>query len=164
MPEMHLAQVNVARLRAPLDAPESADFVAALEPLNALADGAPGFVWRLQDESGDATTVTVFDDPAMIVNMSVWESMEALTEYVYRSPHVAAMRRRREWFDRMAEAFMALWWVPVGHRPTVAEAEARLRHLRAHGPTPWAFTFRTWFPSGEGAATPAEGAAASWRT
>ncbi len=144
---VHLAQVNVARLRAPLDSPQLADFVAALEPINALGDASPGFVWRLQTGDGDATAVRVFDDDSFIVNMTIWESIEALAEFAYRSPHREVMRRRREWFEKLAEAYLALWWVPVGYVPTVDEAEERLLHLRRHGPTPYAFTFRTPFPA-----------------
>lgn len=137
----HLAQVNIALPREPLDAPLLADFVALLEPVNALAEASPGFVWRLQTEDGDATAVRGFDDDRIIVNMSVWESVEALSEFVYRGAHVEVMRRRREWFERL-RSFMCLWWVPAGHLPTVAEAEARLAHLERHGPSPRAFTFR----------------------
>jgi Domain of unknown function (DUF3291) len=142
-----LAQVNVARLRAPLDSPDLAGFVAALDPVNALADAAPGFVWRLQTEDGDATAFRAFDDDNLLVNLTVWESIEALAEFVYRSAHVAVMRRRGEWFDRMAEAYLALWWVPAGTVPTVGDAEARLAHLRRHGPTAEAFTLRAPFPA-----------------
>ena len=142
----HLAQVNVARLRAPLDAPELADFVAALDPVNALADAAPGFVWRLQTDEGDATSIRAFDDDMIIVNMSVWDGLEALRAFVYRSDHRTFLARRRQWFERMDTAIVALWWVPVGHRPTVAEAKQRLDALDRLGPTPEAFTFRTPFP------------------
>lgn len=141
---MHLAQLNVGRLVAPLTSPQIADFVAALDPINAVADAAPGFVWRLQTDEGDATSVRMFDDDLMIVNMSVWESREALVAFVYQSEHVAVMRRRREWFERMAEAFQALWWVPIGTTPTVVDAKARLVHLRAYGPSATAFTFADW--------------------
>ncbi len=142
-----LAQVNIARLLEPLDSARLADFVEALAPINAVADRSPGFVWRLQTEDGNATAVRAFDDEHMIVNMSTWESLEALADYVYRSDHTAVMRRRRAWFHQMAEVYMALWWAPAGHIPTVAEAQERLRHLQAHGPTPFAFTFRSAFPS-----------------
>jgi hypothetical protein len=143
----HLAQVNVARLRAPLDAPELADFVAALEPVNALADAAPGFVWRLQTDEGDATSIRAFDDDMIIVNMSVWESLEALRDFVYRSDHRTFLARRRQWFERMDAPMVALWWVPAGHRPTVAEAKQRLDALEGLGPTTEAFTFRRSFPA-----------------
>jgi hypothetical protein len=117
----HLAQVNIGRLRAPLDSPTLAGFVAQLEPINVLADGSPGFVWRLQTEDGNATAIRVFDD--LMVNMSVWESIDALAAFVYRSGHIEVMQRRREWFERMAVAYQCLWWVPAGHIPTVGEAE-----------------------------------------
>ena len=143
-----LAQINVARLLAPIDAPETADFVAALAPVNARADAAPGFVWRLQTESGDATSVRVSDDPLLIVNLTVWESVEALEGFAYReASHLAVLRRRREWFDRPAAAATALWWVPSGHLPTLDEALDRLAVLRARGPSPDAFTFRERFPA-----------------
>ncbi|MFE0675594.1 DUF3291 domain-containing protein [Streptomyces sp. NPDC058867] len=142
-----LAQVNIGRLKAPLDSAELKDFVDALDPVNADADAADGFVWRLQSDSGDATDVPVFGDEWLIVNMSVWRDAQALTAYMYMGRHREMLARRREWFERVREAMAALWWVPAGHRPTVAEAEARLLHLRAHGPTPYAFTLRTPFPA-----------------
>jgi hypothetical protein len=148
----HVAQINVGLPLEPLDSARLADFVAALDPVNALADAAPGFVWRLQTEDGNATAIRVLDDDRLIVNMSVWESVEALGAFVYRSAHTGVMRRRREWFVPMRESVTALWWVPAGTVPTVAEAETRLRHLRAHGPTPHAFTFRDPFPSPDGVA------------
>ncbi|HEX6423233.1 MAG TPA: DUF3291 domain-containing protein [Acidimicrobiales bacterium] len=143
----HLAQVNVARLRAPLDTPELTDFVAALDPVNALADAAPGFVWRLQTDEGDATSIRAFDDDMIIVNMSVWASLEALRVFVYRSDHRTFLARRRQWFERMDAPMVALWWVPAGHRPTVAEAKQRLDALDRLGATPEAFTFRRSFPA-----------------
>jgi Domain of unknown function (DUF3291) len=146
-----LAQVNIARLLAPVDSPLLADFVAALDPVNAAADAAPGFLWRLQTEDGNATAVRAFEwdeegSAGVIVNMSVWESAEALGAFVYSGTHRRVMRRRREWFERMADAYTALWWIPAGHLPATGEAEDRVRHLRAHGPTPYAFTLRTHFP------------------
>ncbi|KUN85047.1 DUF3291 domain-containing protein [Streptomyces griseoruber] len=141
-----LAQVNIARLKFPLDSPELKDFVEALDPVNADADAADGFVWRLQSEEGDATGIEVFGDAWLIVNMSVWRDTDTLTAYMYQGRHREMLARRREWFERVREAMVALWWVPAGHRPTVAEAEARLLHLRTNGPTPYAFTLRTPFP------------------
>jgi hypothetical protein len=126
-----------------MDSPLMAGFAARLDPVNAVADAAPGFVWRLQDESGNATAIRVYDD-SLMVNMSVWKSADALWDFVYATDHLAVMRRRREWFERM-DLFMCLWWVPAGHLPDVAEAEARLDHLRAHGPTAHAFTFKQRF-------------------
>jgi heme-degrading monooxygenase HmoA len=150
-----LAQINFGRLLAPIDSPMIADFKAALDPVNALADAAPGFVWRLQTEDGDATAVRGFERDAVgapggvIINMSVWESVEALAAFVYSDGHRAILRRRREWFSRMTDAYTALWWIPRGHIPTVGEAEDRVRHLRAHGPTPHAFTLKEHFPPPE---------------
>jgi hypothetical protein len=146
-----LAQVNVGRIVGPIDSEVMAGFVAKLDEINALAEATPGFVWRLKTEDGDATAIRPYEDDRIIVNMSVWESVEALHGYVYRSAHVDVMRRRREWFERMTESFMTLWWVPAGHRPTVAEAVARLETLRANGPTPPAFTFREHFPAPDAA-------------
>jgi hypothetical protein len=146
MSAFHVAQVNVGRILGPIESPVMAEFVAKLDEINALAERSPGFVWRLKTEDGDATAIRPYDDDLIIVNMSVWESPAALHEYVYRSAHVEVMRRRREWFSRMTDAFMALWWVPAGHRPMVAEAVERLDLLRADGPTPHAFTFRQQFP------------------
>jgi heme-degrading monooxygenase HmoA len=137
-----LAQVNVAVLRAPLDTAELAGFVELLAPINALADRSPGFVWRLQTEDGDATAVRAFDDDRMLVNLSVWESLEALRDFVFASRHLDAMRRRREWFHRLAIPYLALWWVPAGTVPTVAEAKRRLELVQRQGPGPDAFTFR----------------------
>ncbi|HET6504190.1 MAG TPA: DUF3291 domain-containing protein [Amycolatopsis sp.] len=145
-----LAQVNIARLLAPLTDARLRDFVDALEPVNALADAAPGFVWRLQTEDGDATAVRAFawdagESAGVIVNMSVWRSIDELAAFAFSGRHREVLRRRREWFERMTEAVAALWWVPRGHRPTTGEAEERIRHLRAHGPTPYAFTLRQTF-------------------
>jgi Domain of unknown function (DUF3291) len=141
----HLAQYNVARLLAPLDDPRLADFVANLERINTLGDRSPGFVWRLQTDNGNSTSVRVQDDPMIIVNFTVWESTEALFEYAYHSAHVDVFRRRREWFEEPKTPYLVLWWIPAGEIPTVDEAERRLAHLRAHGPTPRAFTFKQRF-------------------
>jgi hypothetical protein len=146
-----LAQVNVARLLAPLDDPRLAEFVAALEPVNALADQSPGFVWRLQTDGGNATGVTAFEWDAagavgVIVNMSVWVDVEQLAAFVYGPLHRDVLRRRRDWFEPMGEAYAACWWVPAGVRPTTAEAEQRVRRLRALGPTPDTFSVRTHYP------------------
>jgi hypothetical protein len=141
-----LAQINIGRMMAPLDDPIMADFVANLAPINALAESSPGFVWRFMTPAGDATAERPYEDERIIINYSVWEDAESLRKYVYESGHVAFMRRRREWFERMTDAFMALWWVPAGHAPSVAEAVERLDHLRRHGPTAYAFTFREIMP------------------
>ena len=143
----HIAQMNVGRTVAPLDSPAIADFMAALDSINALAEASPGFVWRLQSDSGNATDIKTTDDPLFIVNMSVWASVEALFDFVYKSAHTPVMGRRREWFERPAEAYQVLWWVPAGHRPTAAEGLARLDRLRLHGPSAHAFSFKQRFPA-----------------
>lgn len=141
----HLTQLNIARMRAPLDDPIMAEFVAGLERVNSLAERSPGFVWRLQTEEGDATALRVFDDEMIIVNMSVWESIDALREFVYRSDHVKVLRQQAKWFEPMQEASLVMWWINAGDLPTVEEAKARLEHLREHGPTERAFSFRKPF-------------------
>ncbi|MFZ5792147.1 MAG: DUF3291 domain-containing protein [Pseudomonadota bacterium] len=141
----HLAQLNLAKALAPLDDPRLADFMAALDRVNALAEASPGFVWRLQAEDGNATSIRAYDDPRMIVNMSVWETAEALFEFTYRTAHAKVMGRRREWFEKLETPHLVLWWVPAGHRPGLAEAMARLAQLERDGPTPSAFTFKTCF-------------------
>jgi len=148
MSAFHLAQLNIGVIRGPMDSPVMADFAGNLERINALAEATPGFVWRLKTDEGDATAIRPFDDNEnMLVNMSVWRDVEALREYVYHSAHVELMRRRREWFERMDEAFLVLWWVRRGHQPSVAEAISRLQLLRAKGPSAEAFTFRQAFPA-----------------
>jgi hypothetical protein len=141
----HIAQVNIGRILAPLTEPQMADFVNNLEPINALADAAPGFVWRLQTEEGNATSITVFDDPMLLINMSVWESVDALYNFVYSSKHVEFIRRRREWFEMLGTPIMTLWWIPAGHLPTTSEAKERLELLQQRGTTPLAFTFKQRF-------------------
>jgi hypothetical protein len=154
MSRHQLAQLNIATLLAPIDSPEIADFVANLAPVNRLAEASPGFVWRLQDEAGDATHIASPWGPEVIVNMSVWQDIAALHGFAFRNAeHVAVVRRRREWFQRMVQAYAVLWWVPEGHRPTVHEAAERLEHLRAHGPTARAFTFRESFPAPDASTT-----------
>ncbi|WP_149181984.1 DUF3291 domain-containing protein [Streptomyces sp. TRM49041] len=152
MTSYELAQVNIARLRHPLDSPELKDFVDALDPVNAVADAADGFVWRLRTEGGDATDLRVLDDEWMMINMSVWRDTDALTAFMYQGRHRELLGRRYEFFERLHEPMTALWWVEPGRRPTVADAEERILHLRKHGPTPYAFTFRTGFPPGPASA------------
>jgi hypothetical protein len=147
MTTWHLAQLNVGRAVGPLDGEQLRDFMEGLDPVNALADAAPGFVWRLQTESGNATDIKPdAEDALFIVNLSVWASIEALREFVYSGLHRDFLRRRHEWFERAVEPIMVLWWVPAGTIPTVEEALARLERLRADGPTPDAFTLRSSFP------------------
>lgn len=147
MSGFHLAQINIGRLLAPIDAPEIAGFANNLDRINAMAEAAPGFVWRLTGEGNNATDLRPFDDdPMMAVNMSVWTDMASLGAFVYRSGHIEIMRRRREFFEVPTEAFQALWWVPAGRVPTVEEGIERLMRLRAEGPTAYAFTFKQPFP------------------
>ncbi len=144
MSKYELAQLNIARMIEPLESPRMADFVANLDRINALAESSPGFVWRLKTEEGNATALRPLGDDTL-VNISVWRDVASLNTYVYKSAHVEVMRRRKEWFERMREAYVVLWWVPRGHRPAVEEAIAKLELLRAKGPTRDAFTFRRAF-------------------
>lgn len=137
----HLAQVNIAKARAPLDHPLMQGFVDQLDRINQLAEASPGFVWRLQTEEGDATAIQAFDDPLIIVNLSVWASVEALREYVYSGEHLAVLRNKRDWMERLSTASLALWWLPEGQLPDVSMARQKLELLQTQGPTPEAFTF-----------------------
>ena len=125
------------------------DFRINLDPINALAEASPGFVWRLQDDTGNATSIKPFGDDLEIVNLTVWESIDALADFTYRTGHREFLRRRREFFEAPSDAYLCLWWIPEGTIPTVEEAIERLEHLRAHGPTPTAFTFRQRFEPGD---------------
>jgi hypothetical protein len=162
----HLAQVNIGRVRAPLEDPVMEGFRTQLDPINALADRSPGFVWRLQTEDGNAMAIRPFDDDRLAINMSVWESLDALKQFVYKSGHVRTLRDRKQWFEAMEGPILALWWIPAGHIPTVAEAQERLRHLEERGPSPFAFTFRVPFPSpgGESDETSQDAAFCDWAT
>lgn len=145
-----LAQVNIGRILAPLDTPQLADFVDGLAHVNALAEAAPGFVWRLKDdETDDSTTFRMFEelDDWILVNMSVWQSPDLLRAFVYDDAHRSYLRRRREWFEKLAEAVTVLWWVPAGHKPTLVEARERLEHLRKHGSTEYAFALSDTVPA-----------------
>ena len=144
----HLAQLNIGRIRAPLTDPLMGRFFAQLDEINALADATPGFVWRLKEHElpEPDPTSQAYAAESIIVNLSVWESVESLQRYVYHSAHAGVLRDRREWFEKMEERWMALWWVPAGHRPPVAEGKERLEHLRAHGNTAHAFNFKQPFP------------------
>lgn len=151
----HLAQINIGRILAPVDDPKIADFVAQLDEINALADTAAGFVWRLQSASGNATDVVYNEDPFVLVNMSVWQSLAALRDYIYTSRHIEVFRQRAKWFEKMSKPHYCLWWVPAGHIPTVGEGRERLEHYQLHGATPYAFWFWQSFPAPAEEATPA---------
>ena len=142
----HLTQFNIARLAAPLDHPQIAGFVAQLAAINALAENSPGFVWRLVGEEDNSTNIRIYDDERIIINMSMWESIEALFNYTYGSDHVDVFRDRRKWFEPIPRPFLVLWWVPAGHTPTALEGKQRLEHLAQRGPTAQAFTFKERFP------------------
>jgi hypothetical protein len=144
--QYYLAQINIAQIRAPLDSEIMHGFTSALEEINALAEASPGFVWRLKTPAGDATSLRVFPDPRVIVNMSVWTDVPALKAYVFRSMHGRFFARRAEWFEKMDTPHLALWWLPEGELPTLDDAKARLASVAARGDTDQAFTFRTAFP------------------
>jgi hypothetical protein len=138
-PKQYLAQLNVGRVRYDLTDPRMADFIDNLALVNGIADRSEGFVWRLQDDNGNATSFLAFDDPRMNLNMSVWESVEALERYVWQTVHKRFYGRRHQWFDRMDGPYFVMWWVAPGHRPTIEEALERLDHLKTHGPSDYAF-------------------------
>jgi Domain of unknown function (DUF3291) len=144
-----LAQVNIARMLAPLSDPLMAGFVAQLDAINALADGSPGFLWRLQTEEGNATTLRPYEEDLILVNLSLWASLSDLLAFVYKSRHRSVLQQRQQWFERFDGPYLALWWVPSGHIPSVEEAKERLAYLRAHGETPYAFSFKKPFPAPE---------------
>jgi hypothetical protein len=141
----HVAQLNVSRILAPLDSPVMAGFVDNLDKINALAEMSPGFVWRLKDDGNNATSIRMYDDDRILMNMSVWETAGDLYQYTYKSMHGEFLKRRREWFEKMGEMYYVLWYVPVGHIPGVGEARERLEYLRVHGETPYAFSFSKRF-------------------
>lgn len=134
----HLAQLNLGLFVAPLDSDEMAEFRAALDPINALAESTPGFVWRLKDDAGGSSShveVPGFDNPLYAPNMSVWESLDALKHFMYKSGHASYLRRRNEWFDKPDGPINVLWWIPAGEIPTLDDAVRRLRHLEEFGPS-----------------------------
>ncbi len=145
----HLAQINMARMLAPLTDPVMAGFVEELDAINALADNSPGFLWRLQTSEGNATDIRPFEDDLILVNLSLWASPADLSTFVYKSRHRQVLQQRSQWFQRFDGPYLALWWVPSGHIPGVEEAKERLAYLRSHGETPYAFTFKKLFPAPE---------------
>lgn len=147
MSGFHIAQLNIAALTEPIENPRFDAFRAQLDAVNALAEASPGFVWRLVGDGNDATGLRPFGD-STLVNMSVWQTIDHLFDFTYKTAHTTVMARRKEWFPKLASHHMVLWWVPAGHVPDVHEAQERLRHLDRHGPTPRAFTFKERFPPG----------------
>jgi hypothetical protein len=150
----HIAQMNVGTMLYPTDDPRIAEFMNALDGINAMADAAPGFVWRLQSEQGNATDIVLTENPRFLVNMSVWESVEVLFDFVYRTSHRLVMAKRRNWFERPDGAYQVLWWIPAGTISTPQEGLERLRWLAEHGPSSHAFTFREKYPSPGGSEPP----------
>jgi hypothetical protein len=146
MSALHIAQVNIARMRGALEDPVMRGFVARLDEINALADGSPGFVWRLQTDAGNATYLRPYDDDRIIINLSVWETVEDLRRFVHGGNHAEVLRQRADWFEKLETPVVALWWIPAGHVPSADEAKKRLTHLKEQGPTPFAFSFRSLFP------------------
>jgi len=146
---MQLAQLNIAKAKYLLEAPEIKEFIDNLEPVNQLAESSEGFIWRLKDDSGDATSIEAFSDPRIIVNMSVWSSIDALKNFMFRTHHRDFLRRKQEWFHNIPEDSYVLWWVAEGHIPTIAEALIKLELLRKNGDTPNAFTFKSNFSAAE---------------
>lgn len=140
-----LAQINISPLKEPIDSLLLSDFVNQLDEINALADAAAGFVWRLKGEEGNATAYQVFDNEMIIINMSVWESVESLRNYVYKTAHAGVMKQGKKWFEKLDRPQVVLWWVPAGHIPTPQEAKEKLNHLARHGETKEAFTFKNIF-------------------
>jgi hypothetical protein len=155
-PIWHFAQYNVGRLHRPLDDPATAGFVAGLDEVNALAESSPGFVWRLTDDASGLSSsyVRAYDDPLMIINLTVWETPEHLQDFVYRSAHTSFLRRRREWFVKLDDAYLACWWIPAGQVPSVEEAVERLERLRRDGVSDEAFTLRDLRPAPSAPAVP----------
>ncbi|HEX4286386.1 MAG TPA: DUF3291 domain-containing protein [Terracidiphilus sp.] len=145
----HIAQVNIGRIRAELTDPIMAGFVNRLDEINSLADASPGFVWRLKTEENNATYLRPFDDERTLLNMSVWESTEALRQFVYKTMHAELLRQRSSWFEKFGGAFSALWWVPAGHIPGIDEAKQRIVSLDCHGPSKFVFTFSNIFQPDE---------------
>lgn len=142
---MHLAELNIARAKYDMDAPEIKDFVDNLDKVNGIAEQSAGFIWRLKDDSGNATDIQAFDDPRVVLNMSVWLDVDSLKDFMFKTFHRDIMKRKGEWLDRPKEATYVLWWVEEGHIPTIDEALTRLHHLRANGESPKAFSFKTTF-------------------
>ncbi|WP_298346049.1 DUF3291 domain-containing protein [uncultured Algibacter sp.] len=140
----HLAQVNIAKRLAPMDDPIMQDFINNVEKINAIADEAEGFIWRMQDEDKDLGA-EIFQDDTLLINMSVWESLVSLFNYTYKSGHIEVFKRKKEWFSKMKMVHMAFWYIPEGYEPTFQDAKQRLDYLNKYGDTPYAFSFKSKF-------------------
>lgn len=152
----HIAVFNIARMLGEIDSPVMQEFADNLDPINALGEQSPGFVWRLKSDNGNATSIRIYDDPYMIVNLSVWETIDSVFQFTYYTAHTDYFRRRREWFEKFDLPLLTLWWVPVGHEPTALESKARLEYFQEHGATPHAFTFKQRYTVDEWLAYSAE--------
>jgi hypothetical protein len=141
----HLAQINIARMLFPREDARMAGFFNRLDEINAMAESSPGFIWRLKDSNGNATYINAFDDESLLVNLSVWESVEALSAFTYRSAHKELISAHKQWFERSEKAYTALWWIAAGEIPMIDEAKQRLTYLQVHGPTAYAFSFKSTF-------------------
>ncbi|CAD5287852.1 conserved hypothetical protein [Alteromonas sp. 38] len=146
---MHLAQLNIAKAKYSLESTEIKEFVDNLDPVNRIAESSSGFIWRLKDDSGNATEIQAFSDPNIIVNMSVWDSVDALKNFMFRTHHKDFLSRKKEWFFEIPEDTYVLWWIPVGHIPSLEEAVEKLEYLRSNGETPKAFSFKCNFSATE---------------
>ena len=149
MSEFHLAQLNIAQMQTPIDDPAMKDFVDNLEGVNKIAESSPGYVWRLQTDEGDATAIRIFGSDMLLVNMSVWESVEQLKSFVYESFHLELLKRKKEWFSKFDKAYQVMWWIRAGTEPSIEEAERRLVYLQENSESPYAFSFRQSFPPSE---------------
>jgi heme-degrading monooxygenase HmoA len=145
--QFHLAQINIAKALAPLDSPIMQGFADQLEHINQLAERSPGFVWRLQTDADDATALNPYEDELIIVNLSVWESLAALKAYVYGGDHLSVLRNKKQWFEKPSAPTLALWWVPAGHTPSIAQGQQALETLRQRGPSAEVFSFASPFPA-----------------
>ena len=141
----HLAQVNIGKILAPMDSPQMSEFKNNLDRINALAEASEGFIWRLKDDNNNATSIKVFEDDFMLINMSVWKDIDVLYKYVYESAHMEYLKNRKAWFEKLADKYMALWWIPESHIPTPLEAIERINHIRQFGETAFAFGFKKRF-------------------
>lgn len=151
MTEHHIAQINIARMKGvDIHDPVMKEFADNLDAVNAIAETSPGFIWRLKDESNNATSFDPYGDVRILINVSVWESIEALEDFMYRSFHSDFLRRRKEWFHSFGQSHTAMWWVPAGHTPTLQEAVDKLSHLQQHGPSADVFDLKTRFPKPRG--------------
>lgn len=147
MSQYHLAQLNIATAIASMESEVMSEFVENLERINQLGEDSPGFVWRLKDETGDATSIQVYDNPNVIVNLTVWQDPDSLKHFIFKTDHANFLKRKKQWFESSREATYVLWWIPAGHLPDLAEAKGKLEHLRDHGETTHAFSFKRLFSS-----------------